>query len=484
MLMVHIICIKYLLCFAFIQVSALSDALDKANESAAEWKEAHASQKNLLSVQIFQLHNECKAKHQAFVALQLKYDELEASAGHKAAAEQKNAAREIEQLRVTLENLSSDKVKLQNALTVSLEDFQRLHHQLAIMRKALKESDEKVKTQDSHLELVIREKENLHDILRRKEHIEEELGHTLSKQIRVNDEMEEELCCSNALLSSALENLKLEMDSFSFVFNQSKDELERKVARLELGVAVQREKIIQLSKKLNEIELCLQDKENSWKEQTKSKVKELEDSHARKIETWHQINLRQQENSKTLFDQQQAVLTERIACLEMSVQELQGRIECDTKERESLIKEYEEALDELEENHHHVKFCHKNIFHGIEFDAELMPISMFLNILADIDRKLSWQELTGKLGHSNRKFAEFETQSLQVTAELKQANAGLVAKNEVLDRQVKESLADYKQELQILEGRYLKASKDYRADVEAKTKLLEQDLSKFKAKVS
>ena len=73
---------------------------------------------------------------------------------------------------------------------------------------------------------------------------------------------------------------------------------------------------------------------------------------------------------------------------------------------------------------------------------------------------------------------------MQVTAELKQANAGLVAKNEVLERQVKESLVDYKQELQILEGRYLKASKDYRADVEARTKRLEQDLSKFKAKVS
>eukprot|EP00291_Cryptomonas_curvata_P004181 CAMPEP_0172205558 /NCGR_PEP_ID=MMETSP1050-20130122/32684_1 /TAXON_ID=233186 /ORGANISM="Cryptomonas curvata, Strain CCAP979/52" /LENGTH=1023 /DNA_ID=CAMNT_0012884453 /DNA_START=465 /DNA_END=3533 /DNA_ORIENTATION=+ len=426
------------------QVSALSDALDKANESAAEWKEAHASQKNLLSVQIVQLHNECKAKHQAFVALQLKYDELEASAGHKAAAEQKNATREIEQLRTTLENLSSDKVKLQNALTVSLEDFQRLHQQLALMRKALKESDEKIKTQDSHLELVIREKETLHDTVRRKEHIEEELGHSLTKQIRVNDEMEEELCFTNAFLSSALEHLKVELDSFSFVFNQSKEELEGKVARLELGVDAQKRKIIHLSKNLHETELRLQDKESYWQEQTKSKVKELEDSHALKIEAWHQISLRQQESAKNLFDQQQAVLTDRIASLEMSVQELQGRIECEIKERESLIKEYEEALDELEENHHH--------------------------------------ELTEKLGHANRKFAEFETQSLQVTAELKQANAGLVAKNEVLERQVKESLADYKQELQILEGRYLKASKDYRADVEARTKLLEQDLSKFKAK--
>jgi hypothetical protein len=96
---------------------------------------------------------------------------------------------------------------------------------------------------------------------------------------------------------------------------------------------------------------------------------------------------------------------------------------------------------------------------------------------------VSLQEVAEKLGHANRKFSEIETQNLQVTAELKQANAGLSAKNEVLERQVKESLADYKQELQILEGRYLKATKDYRADVEASIKRLEQDLFKYKAKV-
>ncbi len=113
-----------------------------------------------------------------------------------------------------------------------------------------------------------------------------------------------------------------------------------------------------------------------------------------------------------------------------------------------------------------------------------MP-ELLCDIWTETDRDvISWQEFTEKLGHANRKFAEFEARSLQVTAELKQANAGLVAKNEVLERQVKESLVDYKQELQILEGRYLKASKDYRADVEARTKRLEQDLSKFKAKVS
>ncbi len=305
-------------------------------------------------MQIAQLHTEYKAKHQAFVALQLKCDELESSDGRKAAAEQKNATREIEELRNILETLSSDKVKLQNALTVSLEDLQRLHEQLAIMRNALKESEEKIKDQDSRFEFVVREREDLNNMLRRMEHTEEELSNSLSTQIRANDEMEEQQSCSNALLSGALENLKLEIDSFMFVFNQSKDELVGKVTRLELGIDAQKKEIINLSKHLQETELHLQNRESFWQEQTKLKVKELEESNALKIEAWHQLSLRQQESAKNLSEQQQVVLSDRIASLEMSLQDLKLKVELEVHRRESLIKEYEEALDELEENHQHV----------------------------------------------------------------------------------------------------------------------------------
>jgi hypothetical protein len=93
------------------------------------------------------------------------------------------------------------------------------------------------------------------------------------------------------------------------------------------------------------------------------------------------------------------------------------------------------------------------------------------------------QELTEKLGQANRKFSELEIQSLRSIAELRQANAGLSAKSEELERRVKESEADYKHELQILEQRHLKASREYRADAEARIERLEQDISTFKAKV-
>ncbi len=346
---------------SFRQVRALSDALDRANESAAEWKEAHASQKDLLTGQIAQLNSECKAKHQAFVALQLKYDELEASAGHQAAAERKNAAREIEQLRATIETHNSEKIKLQNALTVSLEDYQRLHQQLATVRKALKDSEEKLEARDCHLELVEREMEMLRDQVRRKEHLEEELGHALAEQIRINDEKDGEIRSSNAQLTGALEQVKVEVDAFSFAFSQSKSMLEDTVASVEHGVESQKKEIESLREALQESERLLQEKDAFWQEQIWSKTKGLEDSHAQKLEACRQISAREQENAKRLFQQQQTVFTDRIAFLEKSVQELQAKLDAERQERESLTKEYEDALDELDANHKHVKLFYKKI---------------------------------------------------------------------------------------------------------------------------
>jgi DNA repair exonuclease SbcCD ATPase subunit len=93
------------------------------------------------------------------------------------------------------------------------------------------------------------------------------------------------------------------------------------------------------------------------------------------------------------------------------------------------------------------------------------------------------QELTEKLGQANRKFSELEVQSMKCIAELRQANAGLTAKSEALERRVAESMTDYKQELQSLEGKFLKASKEYRADAEARIERLEGDISSLQAKV-
>ena len=337
-------------------MNELSDALEVARDSAAEWKEAHASQKALLSGQLNQLHIECKAKHQAYVALQLRFDELEASVGHKATVEQSDAAREVEQLRLKLETIASDKAKLQNALTVSMEDFQRLNLQLCELRRALKESDGRAKAHECQLELVGREKASLEEVLSRKELVEQDLGQSLKRQLLLNEEMEESFSRTSAVLAAALGTLKSELDSFACTFNLSKEELEAKVEDLENGVRQQEEHIRYLTERVEEGEARLQEREHSLQEHLRSRVKELEEGHARKIDKLYQISLREQTEGKAVFEKQQAVLTDRIKFLEMSVSELQKRAEAEKADREELIKDYDNALDEMERNHARVGF--------------------------------------------------------------------------------------------------------------------------------
>lgn len=68
-------------------------------------------------------------------------------------------------------------------------------------------------------------------------------------------------------------------------------------------------------------------------------------------------------------------------------------------------------------------------------------------------------------------------------ADLTKTNEGLSSRNEVIEKQLVELKASYKEEKEYLEARHTKEMKEYRTDVEAKMKQLEQDLSATMAKV-
>ena len=93
------------------------------------------------------------------------------------------------------------------------------------------------------------------------------------------------------------------------------------------------------------------------------------------------------------------------------------------------------------------------------------------------------QELGDNLGAANKKYTELEIRSMQTASELAQLNSGLAARNEVLERQLVESQAEYRRDLEMLEATYVKQAKDYRADTEAKIKRLEQDVALLHNKV-
>jgi uncharacterized protein YpmS len=93
------------------------------------------------------------------------------------------------------------------------------------------------------------------------------------------------------------------------------------------------------------------------------------------------------------------------------------------------------------------------------------------------------QDLAEKLGRAEKAFAELEKKSMQNEAELKKKVEGLSSKNEVIDKQLTELKANYKQERQDLELKFSIEMKDYRADAEAKIKRLEQDIASAMTKV-
>ena len=343
--------------FGFEQVGTLTDALDKANEATAEWKEKCTTQGSQLQSQLKQLHAEQESKQQAFAELQLKFDELERSGGHKAVAEKEQMAREIEKLRAKVDDVNSEKGNLQNALTVSNEDRQRLDQQLDSTRKTLKETDEKVKKMEAQLDLLEREKADLEDRERRKGQTGDELGKALNKLTKDKELKESELTQSISVLTEEIETLKADRDSRLESLQQLKEELEGRVMELEAEVARQKEELERLAAELEDAESRCQQGVTVSEEQWRTKHRDQEEKHKRKVDELHKASQREQEMMKHGFDQEKVVLQERVKSLEKHMQELQDEMETKIQENEATLKEYETAMDELEETHKNVRTC-------------------------------------------------------------------------------------------------------------------------------
>ena len=128
--------------------------MDKANEAAQEWKERFNTQGVQLNAQIKQLTTECETLKQGMGELQMKYDDLERSGGHKAMAEKDTLCREIEGLKAKMSDIAGEKTNLQNQFSISTEDRERLNEQLTTTRKQLKETEDKVKKIEAQIDVV------------------------------------------------------------------------------------------------------------------------------------------------------------------------------------------------------------------------------------------------------------------------------------------------------------------------------------------
>lgn len=141
----------------------------------------------------------------------------------------------------------------------------------------------------------------------------------------------------------------------------------------------------------------------------------------------------------TRIQQEKEVLNLRIKSLEGQVEDIREEKDKMQKEFDDTLKEYETAMDELE---HQLK-----------------------------------EEANTKEREDASKYAELEKQKAAMEADLTKTNEGLASRNEVIERQLVELKATYKEERAESEARYQKDVREVRSEAENRIKSLEGDLA-------
>ena len=123
----------------------LKEQVAKAEEATKDWEKKHTALGVAMSEQVRKMQQECEAKQEELNALKAQIEELEKVGGEKAKAENEMLHGKIEALQKKCDDLDTAKAALQNQVTVSQEDRQRIDGQLQQVKKDLKESEDKCK---------------------------------------------------------------------------------------------------------------------------------------------------------------------------------------------------------------------------------------------------------------------------------------------------------------------------------------------------
>uniref|UniRef100_A0A7S0ES13 GB1/RHD3-type G domain-containing protein n=1 Tax=Hanusia phi TaxID=3032 RepID=A0A7S0ES13_9CRYP len=422
----------------------LTEQLDRATEEAQEWKTKHAALGVQLSEMLKKLSLELEENKALCSELKQQKEDLEKIGGQKAKAENEQLAREIEALKSKIDDLAHDKTNLSNQVLVSQEEKQRLEGQLQQIKRDCKEYDEKNKALSVELDQLQRSLATTEEKDRNKEKQLEEMGKQLTQISQDKQAREQELLSQLQHKTDELEGLKKGFDDKSSSLDHIRNELNNQIAELNERNLQQADEIENLTKELEAVrggtEQDIQEKEARWKQTQK----EMEDKHKRKIEEINAASERSQLEIKNGFETEKEVLNLRIKSLENQVKDAMEERDQKQIELDETLKEYETAMDELEQQ-----------------------------LKAEMDEKE--KELTAK-------FNELEKNYYKMEADLTKTNEGLSSRNDVIEKQLVELKASYKEEKEYLEARHAKEMKEYRTDVEAKMKQLEQDLSATLAK--
>mmetsp|Transcript_14472 Transcript_14472/g.34268 ORF Transcript_14472/g.34268 Transcript_14472/m.34268 type:complete len:1552 (+) Transcript_14472:171-4826(+) len=410
---------------------------EKTKELANEWQAKHAALGLQLSTQIKQLQGEVEAKEQERSELEQRVDNLEKVGGAKAKEENEQLQVEIETLRNKLDEIASEKTKISNQLSAGGEETQRLTSLVQQKTSELKTSEQQVKELTERLDAAERERTQLEDKARQQSEQLEELGKQLSSTTADKTTREQKLTAQLAAATEQLDVLKKDSESKMEELESSKAELEEQLRVGASAMNRMEEQVEQLRESLKEAEEKNAEGMSSSEAEWTKKLKEKDEKYQKKIAEVNDASERAQQEMKQGFATEKDVL-------EMRVKSLEGQLKDSQADWDEQSKEYEAAIDELERDLKE------------KFDAEI--------------------------GEAKKNYADLEKKHYKMEADLTKTNEGLASRNEVIEAQLVEIKATYKQDRNDMETKYTTELKTLRSETEVRIKQLENDLSATQAR--
>jgi len=422
----------------------LQEKMGKAAEDISEWEKRHAALGVAMSEQVRKVQQECDAKQAEIKDLMSAKEELEQVGGEKAKAENEVLHKKIEDLQKKCDDVDTAKTALQNQVTVSQEDRARIDSQLQQIKKDLKESEDKAKElanevdRLTHMGGAAEEKERTK--AQQIDHIGKQLTDLTNEKAKQEKQLNDELHS----VSDELAALKSESQEQIHTLTENKKSLESQLATTQEELDSLAEKVEQLE---SEVEATHTGKSGEMEAEAtrfKGLLEESNAKHKRKMDEMKAQGERNETETRNGFDVEKEVLNLRIRSLEGQLVDVQQEKDEKQAELDETLKEYETAMDELE---HQLK-----------------------------------DEINSAEREASAKFAALEKKSAAAEADLTKTNEGLASRNEVIERQLVELKATYKEERAEMETRYQKDMKEYRAEAENRIKALEGDLAATMAK--
>ena len=289
------------------KVKSLEEQLLKSQDDTKEWEKKHAALGVSMSEQVRRSQQELEQKEAEVAALQAAKDELEMIGGAKAKAENEELTKQLEVLRQSCTEIETAKTALQNQLTVSQEDRQRLDAQLVDLKRDLKGAEDKAKGLAIEVDGLTAEVGAAGERERGKDQQIDQLGKQLTELTKAKGATEASLADELNAVSEELAELKASTDAQIEQLTTEKMALEAQVAAFEQEIESTAEQVVQLKEELAAAQSARGGELEAEAERYKQVLDDASAKHKRKMDELKKQSEAQEADLRNGFDQEKQV---------------------------------------------------------------------------------------------------------------------------------------------------------------------------------